>query len=141
MSSVAKISVIDTLPAWASSLVTAFLSLFIPFIVAGIGFLLDSSNQRISESSTFIDLIGYLLTGIFVAVLCFFICRAHPKSVWSTPIISNGMTILMAGNYLTGNLQLYELLLTLGIGWMLSIIASILGRHIGIKTLTKDKIN
>jgi len=141
MNSVAKISVIDTLPAWASSLITALLSLFIPFIVAGIGLLIASPNQVVAETNQFVNLIGYLITGIFVAVLCFFICRAHPKSFWSTTIISNGMTILMAGNYLTGNLQLYELSLTLGIGWMLSIIASIWGRHIGIRTLTKDKIN
>jgi len=141
MNSVVKISVIDKIPAWASSLITALLSLFIPFIVAGIGLLIASPNQVVAETDQFVNLIGYLITGIFVAVLCFFICRAHPKSVWSTPIISNGMTILMAGNYLTGNLQLYELLLTLGIGWMLSIIASIWGSHIGNRTLSKDKIN
>jgi len=137
MNSTAKISVISATPAWASSLIIAFLSLFVPFIIAGIGFLFNSLNPELPEDHAF-TLIGYLLTGFFVAIFCFIISQAHPKSFWYTPIISNGMTLLMGLNYFSGNLRLHELLLTLGIGWVLSIIASIWGRHIGIHGTTKD---
>ena len=136
MKSKAKVSILYEVPAWAASIVTAFLSLFIPFIIAGVGFLLDPSKQATAKQDVFVGLIGYLLTGIFVAIMCFFICRAHPKSVWKTPIISNGMTLLMGLNYLSGNLQLNELLLTLGIGWLLSIITSIWGRIIGLRRIS-----
>ena len=124
-------SVITRNPAWVSSLFTAASSLFIPFIIAGIGSLfgnlLGFSSQELIEFDGMVDSIGYLCTGIAVAIMCFFICKAHPKSVWHTPIINNGMTLLMAGNYFSGNLQLSTLLLTLGVGWILSIIAAILG--------------
>jgi len=143
MNSTAKISVLSTIPAWVSSLITAFLSLFIPFIVAGIGFLFGSlfglSSHELEGNNALVNLIGYLLAGIFVAIMCFYICKSHPKSVWRTPIISNGMTLIMALNYFRGNLQLHELLLTLGIGWALSIIASILGKNTGMQGITKEK--
>ena len=142
MNSTAKKSILSTIPVWVSSIITALLSLFVPFIVAGIGFLFGKliglSNQKLAENDAFVDLIGYLLTGIVVAIMCFLICRAHPKSIWYTPIICNVMTILMGGNYLTGELQLHELLLTLGIGWVLSIIAAIWGRNIGLRNATKE---
>lgn len=138
-------SILSKTPAWASSLFTAIFSLFIPFIVAGIGFLygnlLEFSELKLVELDAFVDLIGYLITGICVAIMCFLICKAHPKSLWYTPFICNGMTLLMGENYLTGNLELNQLLFTLGIGWILSIIGAIWGSTIGKRAITKDKIH
>ena len=127
-------------PAWLTSLITAILSLLVPFIVAGIGFSLGkvfglSSEELVSADNT-VDAVGYFLTGIFVAMMCFKICKAHPKSVWYTPLVCNALTLIMGLNYFSGNLTLGQLLSTLGIGWVLSIIASILGANAGKRGTT-----
>lgn len=122
-------SVFSRNPAWALSLITTGISLFLIFIYAGIfsglGSLFGISDEWLG------NFIAYLSTGITVAIICFFICKAHPKSIWYTPLISNIITLWSGlGNYITGSEFVNEAL-PFGIGFILSVIASIGGASLG----------
>ena len=72
------------IPAWVLSLITFFVSI-IPLIVV---------NDPKSTSLDTIQIIGWIFNIFLVTVACFIICRTHPKSVWYTPVICNGVGIL-----------------------------------------------
>ena len=130
-------SVISTMPAWASSVIVAVFSLFLPFLLAGIAGLIGMLFGIVSEVMG--NFIAYLCTGIVVAIMCYFICRAHPKSVWYTPVICNAITLWAGlGNYFIEGSPFFNEALPFGTGWILSIIASLWGMRIGIRGITKD---
>jgi hypothetical protein len=88
------------------------------------------------------NFIAYLCTGIAVAIMCFLICRAHPSSIWYSPIICNVITLYSGlGNYFNEGSPFFNEALPFGIGWILSIIAAILGANIGSRGITTDKIH
>jgi len=125
-------SAIINLPAWIASIVTSISSLFLPFIFVGIvsllGLVLGISNEMLG------NFIAYLCTGISVAIICFLICKAHPKSFWYTVIICNAITLWAGlGNYYLQGSPFINEALPFGIGWVLSIIGVVwvrfLGRH------------
>ena len=88
-----KKSHLARIPAWGLSLITFFVSL-IPLIIV---------NDPKSTSLDTIQIIGWVFNIIIVTVACFFICKAHPKSVWYTPVICNGVAMigLIANIFLT----------------------------------------
>ncbi|HYQ59045.1 MAG TPA: hypothetical protein VEP89_17000 [Draconibacterium sp.] len=136
MNSRKRESLLITLPAWASSLLTAILSLFLVFIYAGIGFsigkLLGFSTQELESNSSYGNFAAHLLTGITVAVVCYYICKAHPKSIWYSPIICNAITLLAGlGNYFIEGNSFVVFIVPFGIGWILSVITSWRGAIIG----------
>ena len=129
MSSSENKPVFSLFPAWGVSAFTAGASIFLPFLFVGIialiGWVFGNSNEALG------DFIAYLCTGIVVAIMCFYICRAHPRSVWYTPVICNAFTLLAGiGNYVEGNVAAA---LPYAIGWILSVIASIWGALTGNK--------
>jgi hypothetical protein len=122
-------SIISKNPPWLSSVATSAFSLILPFLFVGvvsvIGMFFDLHNEVLG------NFIAYLCTGIAVAIMCFLICKAHPKSIWYTPLICNAITLLSGlGNYIEGS-PFFNEALPFGIGWILSIIASIWGASIG----------
>jgi len=114
-----RTSVLVGTPAWALSLFTAIGSLVLPFLFAGIVSLIGGLFGI--EDEEFGNFIAYLCTGIVVAVMCFLICKWHPKTVWHTPILSNALTIVMG----------IANPVPFGIGWGLSIIAAVAGYNAG----------
>lgn len=91
-------SAISKNKAWVSAVVTALVSFILPFIYAGIisliGMLFGINSEGLG------NFLAYLFTGISVALMCFLICRAHPESLWYTPVICNASTLLAGiGNY------------------------------------------
>lgn len=126
------ISIISNKPAWIISVVTAAISFILPFVFAGIlaliGSLFGITNVGLG------NFLAYLLTGVFVAMMCFFICKAHPKSIWYTPILCNSITLFAGlGNLIEGN---PDVTLPFAMGWVLSIIASLWGGNIGKRGTT-----
>jgi hypothetical protein len=132
MNATVEKSLFASMPAWSSSLLTAALSLFAVFVFAGIGYgigrLFGFSYQELEANAWYGNFMAHILTGITVAIMCYFICKAHPKSVWYTPILCNAMTLWAGlGNYFIhgGSFMLY--IVPFGMGWMLSVAASIWG--------------
>lgn len=108
-------------PSWALALITAFLSIFLLFLIA----------------SLFGEVIGYISYDIVIAIACYFICKMNPNSIWYVPFICNIVGIVAA----FGEENFYWLS-TLWIvicgGWMLSLIVSIIGVRIGKRKAISD---
>jgi len=126
------------IPAWVLSLITFFVSI-IPLIIV---------NDPKSTSLDTIQIIGWIFNIFLVTVACFFICKAHPKSVWYTPVICNGVAIigLIANTSLTIAFTIsgqdYK---TTSTEWIiivssiaLSVIAALIGARIGRRKLDKQ---
>lgn len=129
-------SAISKNKAWVSAVVTALVSFILPFIYAGIisliGMLFGINSEGLG------NFLAYLFTGISVALMCFLICRAHPESLWYTPVICNASTILAGiGNYFQGN---PDVTLPFAIGWILSIIAAIWAVINARRNITKGQV-
>jgi len=111
------------LPSWGLALLTAFLSLiFLFFLSALLGSLLPI-DKNISEG------IAYIVFNILIAAACFFFCKQNPKSVWYVPIICNAVGIISA--IVEPNFWITDLWIFICSGWLLSIIAAIVGSVIG----------
>jgi hypothetical protein len=79
-----KKSRLARIPAWALSFITLIASVVLIIIL----------NDPKSTSLDTIQIIGWIFNIFLVTVACFIICRTHPKSVWYTPVICNGVGIL-----------------------------------------------
>ena len=137
MKSWRKIFEFKKIPALALAFGTAGFSFALPFIFAGflyfIGQILGSTNEALG------NFLAYLFTGFTVAIMCFYICKAHPGSSWYTPIVCNLVTILIGLlHYFGGN---PEITLPFAIGWLLSISASIWGMNRGRGNISRPKIH
>ncbi|MFZ1290580.1 MAG: hypothetical protein WAR79_10845 [Melioribacteraceae bacterium] len=111
------------LPSWGLALLTAFVSLIFLFFFSA---LLDSIlpiDKNISEG------IAYIVFNVLVAMACFFICKHNPNSVWYVPIICNAGGILSA--IIEPNFWITDLWIFICGGWVLSLIAAIVGKIAG----------
>lgn len=114
------------IPSWALAALS-FIAAFILFFVLGdIGGLMNI-NAKIGEPILFI------IYGIFIAVCCFFIVRQNPKSIWYVPIISNTMGIFVA--ITSSKFWMTSDWIYFCIGWVLSVIASVIGYFMGRRAL------
>ncbi len=116
----------EPLPAWQLSMITAVISLILVFLLAGLGGLLlnDLFKLSVDTKDPIEDLFSYLVTGIGVAIACFFICRKYPRSYWYVPVISNALGIMAAFDPTFWSTERW---MAYGTGWALSIIGSALG--------------
>lgn len=113
----AEESYLEVYPAWAWSLLTFFISIIFLFII---------DNQR-----GFVEVIANILYFIFIAIACFFICRAHPESVWHTPIICNILAFVSLLVFVFTDLNtLSELIFWIG-SLGVSVVGAIVGAKIG----------
>lgn len=81
---------------------------------------------------------AYILFGLLSAAACFFIIKQNPKSVWYVPLIINSLLILAAfiePNFwrMPPNTSGIPMWIPVCSGWILTIIASIIGARIGRK--------
>lgn len=117
------------LPSWGLALLIAFVSIILLILIASLLGPILPIDKNISEG------IGYILYGIIVAIACFFICKHDPKSVWYVPIIANIPGIFSA--IVEPNFWITDLWIFIGIGWVLSMIASIIGRVVGHRSMLR----
>ncbi len=125
-------SYLSRTPAWTLSIITAVVSLFIIFFFAYlVSFMMDYIVKPSEPNEELSNLIAYLGYGVVVAIMCYFICKAHPTSFWYTPIICNAMSI-------TSVLveQNPSITLIFGIGWGLSVIGTVMGTLRGKRGIT-----
>ena len=134
-----KKSRLARVPAWALSIIILFVSV-IPLIIV---------NDPKSTSLDTIQIIGWIFNIFLVTVACFFICKAHPKSVWYTPVICNGVAIigLIANIFLTiaftiagrdyGTTSTEWIIIVSSV--VLSVIGAIMGAKIGRRRVEQEK--
>jgi hypothetical protein len=122
-------------PAWVLSLIILII------LVA----LLIMLNDPKSSSLSTVQFLGYMFYVILVTVACFFICKAHPNSVWYTLVICNAMGIIA----LIGNLSFTIVQVIAGrdpgiesADWFLiaSILLSVVGAIVGAR-MGRRKLN
>jgi len=111
-------------PAWALSL--ASLSLIIVLVI-----LLKILPIQFFASPAF-DIGFYIFIALYFPVVCFYICKSHPGSVWYTPIICNSVSLLVIIFYPYTNPDSSLLIYMAGV-FFLSIIGAIAGAKIGIR--------
>lgn len=111
------------LPSWGLSLLTAFVSLIFLFFFSALLGAIPKIDKNISEG------IVYMVFNIIIAIACFFICKHNPKSVWYVPIICNTAGIIAA--IVEPNFWITNLWIFICGGWVLSVIAAIIGRVVG----------
>ena len=110
------------LPSWTLGLITFLFSFFILFLLA----------------YPFGETVGYISYDVIIIVACFFICRRDPSSVWYIPIICNLVGVMAAfgeGNFYWGS----TLWIIICSGWIISVIAAILGKFVGQHSIMQVK--
>ena len=89
---------------------------------------------KINESAG--EAIAYILYGLVIAFCCYFIVNKNPRSIWYVPIICNLIGIISA--IVEPNFWITPMWILICGGWVLSIIASIIGAQIGRKSTISD---
>jgi hypothetical protein len=118
-------SFLSGIPSWGLAGLTFVASIILFFGLGDLG-----GSMKIDDEIG--EPILYIIYGLFIAVCCFFIIRQNPKSIWYVPIICNALGILAA---VTGpHFRETSMWIFICSGWMLSIIASIIGFIIGRKS-------
>jgi hypothetical protein len=123
---IVKKSFLASLPSGVSALLSLIVFTVVSFVV---GDLLNSFDPG--------SAIAYSLSGLLSATACFFIIKQNPKSIWYVPLIVNALFIFSAivePNFWKpppDNLPGIPMWIPVCSGWVLSIIASILGARMG----------
>jgi hypothetical protein len=120
-----KKSFLTTMPSAVLALLTFFGALILLF---GIG---EGIGGEIGGT------LAYLLSDLVIAVCCFFIVKQNPGSIWYVPIICNLMGIIAA--IVEPNFWISSMWILVSIGWVLSLIASLIGARKGSRIANSIK--
>ncbi|MCX6250179.1 MAG: hypothetical protein NTX61_05445 [Bacteroidetes bacterium] len=111
------------LPSWLQAILWVFASTIVLFgLGEGVGNILKI-NENIAGA------IPYIIFDVLVAVGCYFMVKWNPKCVWYVPFICNAVGIIAA--IIEPTFWHTSLWMLICSGWVLSIIASILGARVG----------
>ncbi len=114
------------IPSWGLALLTMFLAFVVLMVLGDI----LTAIFKISESDIG-DLVFYILYNLIIAGGCFYICRQNPRSIWYVPVLCNIIGIMSA--IIEQNFWISSLWIVICSGWVLSIIASLIGARLGSK--------
>jgi len=118
------------IPSWALALFTLLGATIILFgIGEGLG-----PVFKINENT--VEAIAYILYGLVIAFCCYLIVKQNPRSIWYVPIICNLIGIISA--IVEPNFWITSMWILICGGWVLSIIASIIGAQTGRKSTISD---
>jgi len=125
MKSTKKKSFLSGIPSWGLAGIALVAPIFFTVVILILGDLLIGS--RMDEDVA--DSIFYIILDLFIAVCCFYIIRHKPDSIWYIPILCNAIGIFAA--IVEPNFWISSLWMFICGGWVLSIIASIIGFMVG----------
>jgi len=117
-------------PSWVSSILVATLSLILLIIFNSVLNSIIGIDKNISEG------ISYIIYGLIIGLACFFICKSDPKSIWYVPLLSNvggTITAIVEPSFWITPLWIY-----ISIGWILSLIGSIMGTREGKRSVVRN---
>jgi hypothetical protein len=98
------------------------------FILIGATIVLFGGSALLQQFDK-IGYIAYILNYLVIALGCFFIIRANPKSLWYVPLICNAMSIVAA--FAEPNFWRTPLWIPNCAGWALTIVVAIIAWRIG----------
>jgi Na+/melibiose symporter-like transporter len=124
-----KRSFLSGIPSWGLAALSLVATIILFVILSILGDLMKI-NENIG------DPLFYIFFDVLIAVCCFFIVRQNPKSIWYVSIICNVIGIISA--IIEPNFWISSLWMFICGGWVLSIIASIIGYYIGRKLKVDD---
>jgi CDP-diglyceride synthetase len=124
-------SFLTGMPSWGLALLTMFLAFVVLMVVGDI----LTAIFKIPESDIG-DLVFYILYNLIIAGGCFYICWQNPKSVWYVPVLCNIIGIISA--IIEPNFWISSLWIVICGGWLLSIVASIIGARMGKRKAISD---
>jgi len=128
MKSDSKKSFLPNIPSWALALLTSLAAIFVVLCYVVIyGFLTFARHDDEIIGSTIIPLTLYLS---IIVILNLLIVRQNPRSIWYVPVITNLVGIILA-TLKSGFWNEPSFWIPLFGGWLLSIIASIIGARMG----------
>jgi hypothetical protein len=118
-----KKSFLATTPSAVLAIITVVLATIVLF---GIG---EGLGPFIKIKADIGEAIPYIVYDIVIAICCFFIVRQNPGSIWYVPVICNVIGIISA--IVEPNFWITPMWIPICSGWVLSIIASIIGAQMG----------
>jgi hypothetical protein len=126
-----KRSFLYDLPSWAQAILWVIISTIVLFgIGEGVGNILKI-NKDVAGA------VPYILFDVLIAVGCFYMVKWNPKSILYIPLICNAVGILAA--IIEPTFWHTSLWMLICGGWVLSIIASIVGARVGRESNTDDQ--
>ena len=127
-----KKSFLVGIPSWGLALLTMVFAFLILMVVGDIIAMIFS----ISEDNVTAELVFYGLYNLIIAVGCFYICRQDPKSIFYVPLLCNITGIFSA--VVERTFWVSSLWIVICSGWVLSIIAAIIGAQLGKKKAIRN---
>jgi hypothetical protein len=121
-----KKSFLTGIPSWASALI----ALSVLFIVV-------MTIPESDDDNPILEVIAYIIYGVLNALCCFFIVKQNPKSIWYVPLIINSILIYSA--VVERNFWITSMWIFVCSGWILCLVASIVGARIGNRAALADK--
>jgi hypothetical protein len=118
-----KKSFLATIPSAVLAIITVVGATIVLF---GIGEGLGSFIKSLGDTG---EAIPYILYDIVIACCCYFIVKHNPGSIWYVPVICNVLGIISA--IVEHNFWITPMWILVCSGWVLSIIASIIGARAG----------
>ena len=123
-----KMSFLYGLPSWLQAILWVFVSTIVLFgLGEGVGNIFKI-NEDIAGA------IPYIILDILIIIGCFYIVKWNPKSIWYVLLICNAVGIIAA--IIEPTFWHTSLWILICAGWVLSVIASILGARMGRKAAT-----
>ena len=116
-------SFLSQIPSWTLAVITLIIVTIVTFgLGEGVG-----NIFKINEDVA--GVIPYIILDVLIAVGCFYIVKWNPKSIWYVPLICNVLGIISA--IVEPTFWKTSLWMFICSGWVLSIIASIIGVRVG----------
>lgn len=111
------------LPSWVQSILWVIISTLVLF---GLG---EGLGNIFKLNEDVAGAIPYVIFDVLIAVGCFFIIKLNPKSIWYVLLICNAIGIIAA--FIEPTFWKTSLWILICVGWVLSLVASILGARAG----------
>ena len=116
-------SFLKGIPSWALAVMTLIV---VSIVLFGLG---EGVGNIFKLYENVAGAIPYVILDLLIAVGCFYIVKLNPKSIWYVPLICNVLGIISA--LIEPTFWKTSLWIFICGGWVLSIIAAIIGARVG----------
>ena len=120
-------SFLQGIPSWVLAVITLIV---VSIVLFGLG---EGVGNIFKLNENIAGAIPYIILDVLIAAGCFYIVKWNPKSIWYVPLICNVLGIISA--IVEPTFWKTSLWMFICSGWVLSIIASIIGARVGNKSV------
>jgi len=120
-------SFLQGIPSWVLAVITLIV---VSIVLFGLG---EGVGNIFKLNENIAGAIPYIILDVLIAAGCFYIVKWNPKSIWYIPLICNVLGIISA--IVEPTFWKTWLWMFICGGWVISIIASIIGARVGKKSV------